>query len=115
MSAMDSKIDGKSLSAEVIRDEDEYSGVRVSAKATLNTALLSFRIDVNVGDPIYPEPANVTVPDCSDGEPIICAAIRFTWCSPRNWSLRFKEEPSAPAGGISATSGRSPTPSRRRL
>lgn len=64
------KIDGKSLSAEVIRDEDEYAGVRVSAKATLNTAQLSFRIDVNVGDPIYPEPADVTVPRLLGGEPI---------------------------------------------
>lgn len=64
------KIDRKSLSAGVIRDEDEYSGVRVSATATLNTARLSFRIDVNVGDPIYPEPANITVPRLLGGEPI---------------------------------------------
>ncbi len=59
-----------SLAAEVIRDEDQYSGVRVSARATLDRARLSFHIDVNVGDPIYPEPTTVDVPRLLDGDPI---------------------------------------------
>ncbi len=48
--------------AEVIRDEDAYSGVRVSLTATLHTARIAFHVDVNVGDPIWPPPAEVEVP-----------------------------------------------------
>ncbi|WP_084655545.1 nucleotidyl transferase AbiEii/AbiGii toxin family protein [Nocardia altamirensis] len=59
-----------SLTAEVIRDDSEYSGIRVSAKATLSRAKLSFHVDVNVGDPIYPEPTTVAVPRLLDGDPI---------------------------------------------
>ena len=40
--------------ARIIRDEDEYSGVRVSMSARIYTAQIPFHIDVNVGDPIVP-------------------------------------------------------------
>jgi hypothetical protein len=40
--------------AEVIRDEDAYSGVRVSLTCTLHTARIVFHVDVSVGDPIWP-------------------------------------------------------------
>ncbi|MFD6453099.1 nucleotidyl transferase AbiEii/AbiGii toxin family protein [Nocardia sp. NPDC060220] len=59
-----------SLDAEVIRDDNEYSGIRVTAKATLSRAKLSFHVDVNVGDPIHPAPTTVTVPRLLAGEPI---------------------------------------------
>jgi len=59
-----------SASVEVIREEDNYSGVRVSATATLARARLTFHVDVSVGDPIYPEPTAVAVPRLRGGEPI---------------------------------------------
>jgi len=59
-----------SASAEVIREEDNYSGVRVSATATLASARLTFHVDVSVGDPIYPEPTTVAVPRLRGGQPI---------------------------------------------
>jgi hypothetical protein len=59
-----------SASAEVIREEDNYPGVRVSATATLARARLSFHVDVSVGDPIYPEPSTVAVPRLRGGQPI---------------------------------------------
>ena len=43
--------DMTNVSAEVIRDEDEYSGVRVRLVALLATAREPFHVDVNVGDP----------------------------------------------------------------
>jgi len=49
-------------SARVIRDEDEYSGVRVSMSASIDQAKISFHIDVNVGDPIVPGVENIKVP-----------------------------------------------------
>lgn len=48
--------------AEVIRDEDEYSGVRVSIPAHLATARLKLKVDVNIGDPISPGPQDVDIP-----------------------------------------------------
>lgn len=60
-----------SLTGEVIREDSEYSGIRVSAKATLSRAKLSFHVDVNVGDPIYPAPTTVAVPRLLTGDPIV--------------------------------------------
>jgi len=62
--------DAESARAEMIREEDEYSGVRVSVDATLATAQLSFHVDVNFGDPIWPAPQLVAVPRLRGGPAI---------------------------------------------
>ena len=54
--------------AEVIRDGEEYSGVRVTLPCTMSTARLDFHVDVNVGDPILPPAAMVRVPRLLGGE-----------------------------------------------
>lgn len=54
--------DVEAATAEIIRDEDEYSGVRVALTATLATAKLSLHVDVNIGDPIWPAPQTVDLP-----------------------------------------------------
>ena len=56
--------------SEVIRDEDEYSGVRVSSNANIATSRNRFHVDVNIGDPIVPSPTIVSVPRLIGGEPI---------------------------------------------
>ncbi|MEV8377251.1 nucleotidyl transferase AbiEii/AbiGii toxin family protein [Kribbella sp. NPDC056861] len=56
--------------AAVIRDEDQYSGVRVHVDARLASARLPFHVDVNVGDPIWPSPTPVEVPRLRGGDPI---------------------------------------------
>ncbi len=56
--------------AETIRGEDEYSGVRVTMTAALARALVTFHIDVNVGDPVSPAPVTVNVPRLLGGEPL---------------------------------------------
>jgi hypothetical protein len=48
--------------AEVIRDEDEYSGVRVSLTSRLSQARIAVHVDVNVGDPVWPAPEHVELP-----------------------------------------------------
>jgi predicted nucleotidyltransferase component of viral defense system len=58
------------ITAQVIRDEDQYSGVRVSLKANLAKAREPFHVDVNVGDPIWPRPADIALPRLLDGEAI---------------------------------------------
>lgn len=54
--------DAARATADVIRDEDEYSGIRVALSAALASARLSMHVDVNVGDPIWPEPRRVELP-----------------------------------------------------
>ena len=67
--------------AEIIRDDDEYSGVRVSLTATLASAKLSLHVDVNIGDPIWPAPRVIDLPRLLGGTlalvgyplPMVCA------------------------------------------
>ena len=54
--------DASTATAEIIRDDDDYSGIRVTLTATLATARLSLHIDVNLGDPIWPGPRTVHLP-----------------------------------------------------
>jgi len=63
-SALDDGVafDVEAATAEVIRDEDPYAGVRVTMGAQLATARPHFHVDVNVGDPITPTPVSVCVP-----------------------------------------------------
>ncbi len=58
------------LSAQTIREADEYSGVRVTATASLATATLHFHLDINVGDPIWPAPSIVSLPRLLSDETI---------------------------------------------
>ena len=51
-----------SATASIIRDEDEYTGVRVSLHVALAMARLTFHVDVNVGDPMVPPAQDVDVP-----------------------------------------------------
>jgi hypothetical protein len=56
------RFDAAATTAAVIREGDEYSGVRVTVHGMLAVARLQFHVDVNVGDPITPEPQPVTLP-----------------------------------------------------
>ena len=48
------------ISADVIRDAEAYSGVRVTVQGELASARVTFHVDVNVGDVVWP-PADVVV------------------------------------------------------
>ena len=50
------------VSSSVIRDDALYSGVRVSMDARIATAAVKFRLDVNFGDPVTPEPQLIELP-----------------------------------------------------
>ncbi len=47
------------LRAQVIRDADPYTGVRITVPARIDRARHPLRIDINVGDPVTPEPVEV--------------------------------------------------------
>jgi Nucleotidyl transferase AbiEii toxin, Type IV TA system len=61
----------ETATAEVIRDDDAYSGVRVTMDAQLATARPRFHVDVNVGDPISPAPRPVHIPGLLGGEVVM--------------------------------------------
>ena len=54
--------DADGARAESIRDDDKYAGVRVTLLCGLDRAVLRFHVDVNVGDPIWPDPVRVALP-----------------------------------------------------
>ena len=54
--------DPASMSGEPIRDEADYTGVRVKVTASLATARIALHVDVNFGDPIWPAPTQAEVP-----------------------------------------------------
>lgn len=59
-------VDG--LIAETIREGAAYEGVRVRVPVSLGPAELTFRLDVNFGDPITPAPTEVSYPQLLGGE-----------------------------------------------
>jgi hypothetical protein len=63
--------DVDAASAEAIRDEDAYVGVRVSMSAQLATARPHFHVDVSVGDPISPPPIELHIPRLLGGEVVV--------------------------------------------
>lgn len=58
--------DAATVAARTIRDGDDYNGVRVKLVGQLNRARLSIGVDVNFGDPIWPNPIEVAVPRLVD-------------------------------------------------
>ena len=62
--------DLEDIRAETIREDDEHSGVQVRLVARLATAIERFHVDVNVGDPIWPAPADISLPRLLGEEPI---------------------------------------------
>lgn len=54
------------LRAQVIRDADPYTGVRITVPARVDRARHLLRVDINVGDPITPAPVEVSYPALLD-------------------------------------------------
>lgn len=54
--------DPLATTAHTIREDDDYEGIRVRLVATLGRSRLPVGIDVNFGDPIWPAPAEITLP-----------------------------------------------------
>jgi hypothetical protein len=65
--------DSAGATAEAIREDDNYSGVRVTLGGTLSRAIIRLHVDVNVGDPIWPEPTSVRLPRLLDGQLVVRA------------------------------------------
>lgn len=53
---------------EQIRDEEEYSGLRVHVRAQLYRSPIALKLDISTGDPITPQAQLVTMPRILGGE-----------------------------------------------
>jgi len=60
--------DHASARSDVIREDDEYTGIRVSLRSFLSSATVDFHLDINFGDPIWPEPKKIQLPLLLGGE-----------------------------------------------
>ena len=59
--------DAEHATAETIRDDDHYSGVRITLGGELSRATVRLHVDINIDDPIWPEPQQVRLPRLLDG------------------------------------------------
>ena len=50
------------LTTQTIREQDVYAAVRVAMPATVASAEVALKVDVNVGDPVTPAPVEVAYP-----------------------------------------------------
>jgi hypothetical protein len=53
------------------RSDDVYPGIRVTLHALLATAKLVFHVDINIGDPVWPGPAEIGLPRILTTEPLL--------------------------------------------
>lgn len=60
-----------SLSAQVIREEDRYAGVRIGVDCRIATAAVKLKLDINFGDPITPGPQTILLPSQRTGYPAV--------------------------------------------
>lgn len=58
------------IKIEPIRDDAAYPGIRATINGRLDTARIRFHIDTNIGDPLWPEPDLVDLPQLLHAEAI---------------------------------------------
>ncbi len=57
-------------SVEVIREHETYPSIRAKVAGNLAKARIRFHVDINVGDPLWPDPRQVELPRLLDGPPL---------------------------------------------
>jgi len=60
-------------SVETIRDDADYPGLRAKVSGSLATAMIRFHIDINIGDPLWPEPLPIELPRLLGSTPLTLA------------------------------------------
>jgi hypothetical protein len=50
------------IDVDTIRDDADYPSLRAKVTGTLATAVIRFHIDINIGDPLWPDPQPVKLP-----------------------------------------------------
>lgn len=60
--------DLETIRTSTIRDEDQYAGIRVTLDCRICSAEITFHLDINFGDPVWPEPSAIKLPLLLGGE-----------------------------------------------
>lgn len=69
----------ESLNAEVIREDQEYDGVRITLVGMLDQARISLQVDIGFGDAITPAPEQIEYPTLFNAPPPLLKAYpRYT-------------------------------------
>lgn len=55
---------------ETIRDDADYPGLRAKVSGSLSTAMIRIHIDINIGDPLWPEPRPIKLPRLLGSTPL---------------------------------------------
>ena len=66
--------DSHEIDVDTIRDDAEYPGLRAKVTGRLASATIRFHIDINIGDPLWPEPQPVEIPRLLESSTITVAA-----------------------------------------
>lgn len=57
--------------AQSIRDDDLYTGLRITMDCAISTAQVKLKLDVNFGDPVTPSPVMLELPSQRPGTPAV--------------------------------------------
>lgn len=68
------EFDSDEISVDTIREDAEYPGLRAKVTGRLASATIRFHIDINIGDPLWPEPQPVEIPRLLERSTITVAA-----------------------------------------
>jgi hypothetical protein len=55
--------------AQTIRDDSDYAGVRITMDCQISAATLKLKLDINIGDPVTPAPQPIELPSQRPGTP----------------------------------------------
>lgn len=69
--------DTAATTVESIRDGARYEGTRARIFGTLSTGQIRFHVDINFGDPLWPQPESVDIPRSLGGQPIHILGYRI--------------------------------------
>ncbi len=68
------EFDSHEIDVDTIRDDAEYPGLRAKLTGRLASATIRFHLDINIGDPVWPEPRPVEIPRLLEPSTITVAA-----------------------------------------
>jgi hypothetical protein len=57
------------ITAQTIRDDSDYAGVRITMDCHISAATLKLKLDINIGDPVTPAPQPIELPSQRPGSP----------------------------------------------
>jgi len=61
----------ETITVQTIRDDADYAGVRITMDCRVSSAAVKLKLDINIGDPVTPEPTIIELPSQRPGTPVV--------------------------------------------